>query len=452
MAGLCAAVTAIEKGADVLVLEKGNRVGGSMLLSHGLIWTFSDKRQLKHEIPDGNEALQELVVDHLPAGHAWLEELGIALEPETSFEWYGQGRAADPRSMTSTLMQQLDEKGGRLRVRTGMQRLLLCDDQVAGVVAFDDEGPLVVEAKSAVLATGGFQGSASLITQYITPHANSLYLRSNPWSAGDGFLAATTAGAAATTHLNCFYGHALAAPPARFSHHEFSNLTQRYGQFAVALNLEGRRFADESEGTGEEALNLAMATQPNATGIYIVDAFIANGAGPNAYPPQIAIDRARNAGGPVLCADTLEELAAKLSDWSVPSGVALASLREYNAAIREGRGSTLFPSRQKNAVPLDTAPFTAVMVRSGITFTCGGLQADLDMNVLRRSLTTSTLALTKADMDELSLTPMANLYAAGCDLGGISTRGYVGGLATALVTGRIAGESAAYNARHNDLK
>ncbi|UFW43130.1 FAD-binding protein [Bradyrhizobium sp. WSM471] len=236
--------------------------------------------------------------------------------------------------MVSTLMRRFGEKGGRLRLRTGMQRLLLSDDQVAGVVAFDDEGPLAVEAKSSVLATGGFQGNTSLITQYITPHADSLYLRSNPWSTGDGFLAATRAGAAATTHLNCFYGHALAAPPARFSH-------------------------------------------------------------------------------------------------------------------LEGRGRALLPSRQRNAVPLVTAPFSAVMVRAGITFTCGGLQADLDMSVLRRSLTSSTLSLIKADRDEVSLTPMANLYAAGCDLGGISTRGYLGGLATALVTRQIAGASAMYNAKYN---
>ncbi|TYL72344.1 FAD-binding protein [Bradyrhizobium cytisi] len=449
MAGLCAALTAIDQGADVVVLEKGSRVGGSMLLSHGLIWTFSDKRQLKQEIPDGNEALQELVVDGLTAGHTWLEELGVPLEPETSFEWYGRGRAADPRTMASTIMQRFGEKGGRLHLRTGMQRLLLSDDQVAGVVAFDDEGSLAVEAKSSVLATGGFQGNTGLITQYITPHADSLYLRSNPWSTGDGFLAATRAGAAATTHLNCFYGHALAAPPARFSHLDFSNLTQRYGQVAVALNLEGQRFVDESEGTGEEALNLALAAQPNATGIYVVDASIASGTGHNAYPPKVAIDRARNAGGPVVSADTLEELADKLANWSVPADIALGSLRSYNAAVREGRGRALFPSRQRNAVPLLTAPFSAVMVRAGITFTCGGLQADLDMNVLRRSLTSSTLSLTKADMDEVSLTPMANLYAAGCDLGAISTRGYLGGLATALVTGRIAGASATHNAKYN---
>ncbi|UFW43129.1 FAD-dependent oxidoreductase [Bradyrhizobium sp. WSM471] len=91
MAGLCAALTAIDEGADVVVLEKGSRVGGSMLLSHGLIWTFSDKRQLKQEIPDGSEALQEFVVDVLTAAHTWLEELGVPLEPETSLSGTGGG-------------------------------------------------------------------------------------------------------------------------------------------------------------------------------------------------------------------------------------------------------------------------------------------------------------------------------------------------------------------------
>jgi hypothetical protein len=81
-------------------------------------------------------------------------------------------------------------------------------------------------------------------------------------------------------------------------------------------------------------------------------------------------------------------------------------------------------------------------VRSAITFTCGGLATDLDMRVLRRAATVSTLPLVTAPADELSTAAIGGLYAAGCDVGGFSTNGYLGGLAQALVTGRMAGTAA----------
>ena len=41
---------------------------------------------------------------------------------------------------------------------------------------------------------------------------------------------------------------------------------------------------------------------------------------------------------------------------------------------------------------------------------------------------------------------LAGLYACGADVGGVSGRSYAGGLATALVTGRLAGQAAAHGA------
>jgi succinate dehydrogenase/fumarate reductase flavoprotein subunit len=82
MAGLCASLTALEQQARVITLEKGARLGGSMRISGGVIWTFSSKALLHEEIPDGNHALQDLVVDNLNDGLAWLERLGVPFEPE----------------------------------------------------------------------------------------------------------------------------------------------------------------------------------------------------------------------------------------------------------------------------------------------------------------------------------------------------------------------------------
>ncbi|HWJ44156.1 MAG TPA: FAD-binding protein, partial [Gaiellaceae bacterium] len=77
------------------------------------------------------------------------------------------------------------------------------------------------------------------------------------------------------------------------------------------------------------------------------------------------------------------------------------------------------PSELPFAAPAETC--VAVRVKPGITHTIGGLRIDERARV--------------AD----------GLYAAGADVGGISTGGYASGLAAALVFGRIAAESALHS-------
>jgi succinate dehydrogenase/fumarate reductase flavoprotein subunit len=79
------------------------------------------------------------------------------------------------------------------------------------------------------------------------------------------------------------------------------------------------------------------------------------------------------------------------------------------------------PTRtEPEELPFDAPNGTrlAVRVKPGITHTIGGLRIDEDARVSE------------------------GLYAAGADVGGISTGGYASGLAAALVFGRIAAESA----------
>jgi succinate dehydrogenase/fumarate reductase flavoprotein subunit len=94
----------------------------------------------------------------------------------------------------------------------------------------------------------------------------------------------------------------------------------------------------------------------------------------------------------------------------------------------------------------------SVLVQASITFTCGGIFTDMDMRVLRRSSSISSLALVTADVSELQTQPIANLFAAGCDVGGFSGHGYVGGLSQALVTGLIAGEEAARSVKSLEVQ
>ena len=128
--------------------------------------------------------------------------------------------------------------------------------------------------------------------------------------------------------------------------------------------------------------------------------------------------------------------------WGLPPIEVLKTLDAYNAAVVGNRGELLNPPRRGNPFPVLQPPFSAALVRSAITFTCGGLRCDLDMRVLRRAQSVSTLPLVTAGRDEFQYAAVPGLFAAGCDVGGFSTNAYLGGLAQALVSGRIAGAAA----------
>lgn len=443
MAGLCAALAAAEAGARVLVLEKGTRFGGSMALSNGIVWSFSRADDVRARLREGDPALQDLVVEQLPAGMDWLVSHGVELQPLQHYFGYGHGRPASGPQMAAALGDAIRKRGGALVAGAGVQQLLVAEGAVTGALAFGAGGCVEASARSVILATGGFQGNAELLARYVTPYAHHLYLRANPCSTGDGLIAGMGAGAATTAALDAFYGHAMTAPPARFGADRFQEMSHKYGPMAVAINLDGRRFADESAGTGEETLNIAMAGQREATAAYIFDAATADRpyeAGPLA---RVIVERARQAGGPVLQADTLEELADGMRAWGFPPREVARTLREFNAAIEAGGGAALQPPRRGEPYAVTRPPFTAALVRAAITFTCGGLSVDLDMRVQRRAASVTTLPLARAPADELHATPMPGLFAAGCDVGGISGQSYMGGLAQALVTGRIAGTQGA---------
>lgn len=442
MAGLCAALAAAEQGAAVLVLEKGTRFGGSMFLSNGIVWTYTHEADARRLVPGGDPALQELLVSGLGAGMDWLQAHGVALEPERVYLGCGRGRAASGAQMTAALVDAVHARGGRLLAGCALAELTLRDGAVNGALAIDDAGPLRVGARRVILATGGFQGNPELLARYVSPHAASMYLRANPWSTGDGLLAALQAGAATTARLDTFYGHALTAPPARFDAFRFQEMSHKYGPLAVALNLEGRRFTDESAGTGEEWLNSQIARQREATAVYVFDAATAGREYEGGALARVVVERARSAGGPVAQADTLDQLAQQLHAWGLPPNEVLCTLREFNAAVTAGRGNCLWPPRRSHPYPLAQPPFSAALVRAGITFTCGGLRTDLDMRVLRRASSVSMLPLVTAPAEELRTGAIAHLFAAGCDVGGFSTNDYLGGLAQALVSGRIAGAAA----------
>ena len=459
LAGLTAAVTALESGVAVTLLEKAPELGGNSALSGGMIWTYAEYDRIRAEIPNGDAVLQWLVYDNIDAARNWLASQGATLGPDQRcHEDIGRGRPMEPPQAIAALAEKFTALGGELRLETALDSLIAENGVIHGVRVARDDRTEDEPARAVVLATGGFQGNPELLSRYVIRDPDNLYLRSNPWSTGDAFLAATQVGAAVSPGLDNFYGHALAAPPARFSKWEFRDVSQHYGQQSIAVNLLGERFADESDGNTEDTLNQRLGRQPQGRGFYILDREMMDSDEMHASKvvTRVIVERARAAGAPVVVADTIEDLCRNLVPFGIPEKCLFREITEFNRLIESGQADNLKPARRRNRKIFRRGPFHAVGVKASITYTMGGLQIDERARVLRRSGGSSPSAAmptTRAfnETDSLSVaigleyrqTAIGGLYAAGCDTGNISHFEYIGGLAPALVTGRTAGRSAA---------
>ncbi len=387
MAGLCAAGRARQLGLDVVVLEKGTRPGGSMLLSSCVIWRHRTFEDFRSECPRGNPGLQRLVWERLDDGLAWLESLGAPVVARETGNPRTTGVRFDPRGLTEVL----GRAAGRIRPNTP---LASTQPEPAGEGLVRAAGDIRLNTPLAstqpepgsdgppiVLATGGFQGSKELVHRFIRP-AGDLLLRANRWSAGDGLTVALKRGGALSNGLDEFYGRAMPAPPAVATEDRFVALAQLYGRHALVVDDAGEQFVHEPVSWSEVDLVQAIARRPGARAWYLVD------------------DAA-------LAVRVRERTVAEMID-----------------AARAAGATVLGPGELPFEVPF--AYRCAVHVAAAITHTMGGIRVDDRARVLREDGTA-----------------LDGLYACGADVGGIASGGYASGLAAALVLGLAAAEEAA---------
>ena len=239
MAGLVAAARLRELGRDVVVREKGTRVGGSMLLSSCVIWRHHDLQAFRDECPAGDETLQRLVWERLDDALAWLVSRGAPVVWEETGNPRTIGKRFDPRGVV---------------------------DALAGDIALGVDGRV---AGPLILCTGGFAASPDLVTQFIRPAA-PLRLRANAWSAGDGLTAARERGAALTGGMDEFYGRNM--PDAAWDETELVSLSQLYGRFARIFDEDGVEFFSRDRVSWSETnVVAATARRPGAKAYYVLD-------------------------------------------------------------------------------------------------------------------------------------------------------------------------------------
>ena len=203
MAGLCTAVRLRELGLDPVLLEKGDRTGGSMLLSSCVVWRHRTLEQFRAECPGGDPALQRLVHDRLDEALEWLESLGAPVVERGTGNPRTTGVRFEPRGLTDALVRRAGEPS-RVPLAPG-------------------------EDLPVVLATGGFGVRLA--------RERGLALRGNAWSEGDGLRFAERHGAATAGALDEFYGRLL--PDAQVAERDYVRAAQLYGRLAVVLAEDG---------------------------------------------------------------------------------------------------------------------------------------------------------------------------------------------------------------------
>jgi len=244
MAGLVAAARAHELGASVELFEKGDRPGGSMLLSSGFVWRHRQFDSFRAECPGGDPDLQRLVHERLDGALDWLEGLGAPVEERDTGNPLTVGRRFNPRGLT--------------------ELLVAC----AGPVRLQEPLRELPRGTPVVLATGGFQGDRALVREHVTAEADHLLVRANPWSCGDGLRLGLAAGASLSQGMGEFYGRNMPAPPARVEPEDYVRLAQLYARHARVENQRGQSF--QTSTWSEIDVVQWTARQPGARARYVV--------------------------------------------------------------------------------------------------------------------------------------------------------------------------------------
>lgn len=427
MAGLSAAGWAAERGARVIVVERAPTIGGSAVLSGGILWTAASRGKMAL-YAGGDHALSDVVFATYPAAMAWLRRRDIAVSPRMNV-LHGYGYQVDILEHLHGCASLVEAAGGHVILETATNALVKdTSGAVSGARTSHPDGEVTVLARSTLLATGGFQASPELRARYIHPQARDMRLRSNPHSDGQGLRLGEAAGGEVAGHNPGFYGHLVSESDTWGEERLYVMLSQYHSEQALLLNEKGFRFCDET--FGDHANTYETLIQSNARALCVWDASVQEvyatqpivAAGVPIDKMQVALEH----GGKGIVAPNLAAIAAFASEQSFDGDQVQRSIAAFNHAARHG-WETLDPPRMEVCEPIERAPFYALVVHPAITFTFGGLTIDTQARVLDRAGT-----------------PVPGLLAAGSDAGGAFGTGYAGGLALAMTFGITAARTAGW--------
>lgn len=459
-AGLPAAIEALAAGAEVTLVEKAERLGGTLWLS-GVYMSASqsaihrakgiddtpeahaaDVQRIGRGLAD--ETLLRLLTERAGETIDWLSALGTPFTDASPFHHTDHELYTVPRSFEVVAPAEYGIRKGRVlldifeRELAGREKLtvmvssrvveLLRDDVGVTGCRVDTPGGVVdIEADAVILATGGFASSQELLRRF---HGRYERLLSSgvPGSTGDGLLLAEAAGAAiinAELVLPVPGGVEDPDLPGSVLPRTILTLGRPPAESGdIWVNLRGERFVREDSASPDER-ERAIAEQPDAVLVAVFDEPMRRGL----TPAVVDWTRERFGEHPdprvLRSAQTLAELAELLD---LPVDALERTVGEYNASVERGidpLGRTAMPK------PIDEPPFHGVRTRGALGLTLPGVRIDDRSRVL-----------------DATGRAIPGLYAAGEVAGGGQFQGcgYSGGMmsTSAITLGRRAAEVATH--------
>jgi tricarballylate dehydrogenase len=480
-AALSAAVMAVERGADVVVVEKSPRSmrGGNTQFTalyrfayadldalRALATGIDDELAAKMDVPAyteeqyfhdlmrmsgwrANPDLMRILANESYESMVWLKSQGLQWQPSLGgaktvngmYTWQ-PGIVIHPVlggvGLLNTLFGFLEKRGIKIMYDAPVVALLTSDDgAIRGVRLRTGRGSSVetteIRAAAVILGAGGFEANMEKRAMYLGPGWDLVKVRGSRYNTGEVLEMAMNAGAATTGQWSGCH--------ATMVHSEAGAFEMGDGAFphayplSLVLNLDGERFADEGENFQfytYAKLGRAVLAQRDGKAFQLFDAktsklWAADWAEDHAYVKL-----------PHPTGNTLREVAELAKLENVDRFV--KTVEQFNAAVQEG---TFDPSRLDGkrtrglqidktnwALRVDSPPYHLVPVECGITFTFGGIAFNEHGQAL-----------------DVRGEPIPGLYVVG-EMAGCFFQNYAGGsgLAKGTVFGRRAGAHAAARA------
>lgn len=444
--GTITAYDAALKGANVILVEAGSELGGTCLISGGNLHAgtlggatpSNTVEELVAMSPTINTNLVPRYVQKWTEFRDWIFETGapnlnVVYDVMVSVGMNYKNR----KEFFDFFVDEIEGAGSEILLDTRAVRL--CADDAGAVqgavVVAQDGSSMRIGASSVILATGGFTANDEMRKRYFGAYGDNMVGRVVPFNQGDGHRMAMELGAQLTKGMGQFYGHIVPYPSiipedaAAYNEVSKDDLFTGLGTMQLILptgilvNLNGKRFADETSGLHIMPGNpfdcnaaALFGNEPQGYGYAIFDS--------SSEATVEGVSALEGVGAVVDKADTLEDLVAALEARNVYRAALKRTLDEFNSADPADFDVRSTSRELGMSAPLTKGPFYAVQVTGGASGMFGGLKIDEDARVLGY-----------ADV------PIQNLYATACCAGGFSYDEYIGSLALSAAMGLVAVET-----------
>ncbi|OPY88999.1 MAG: Fumarate reductase flavoprotein subunit precursor [Syntrophus sp. PtaU1.Bin208] len=428
--GFTAAITAHDRGAKVILLEKMPITGGNSQLAAGGMNAAETKIQKEKGIKDSADLMYEDtmkggknisdpdLVKILAKGSAaavdWLTSIGADLSDVGRLGGASVARAHRPRggaavgaNITQVLKKNAEDR--KIDIRVNSRAVQILEDgkgHVTGVLVEGKHSKLYkISAKAVIIATGGFSANPERVAYY-QPAYKGMTTSNQPGATGDGINLGATAGGD-LVDMKQIQIHPTVAAGSRILITEAVR-----GNGAILVNREGKRFVNEM--TTRDAASAAILAQTGKSAFLVFDEGIRKSL------KQIEGYFHLNL---VTSGNTIADLAGKIK---VPAAELEAAVNAYNKAVDEKNDAAF--KRPDMPRSLKTPGFYAIEITPGVHYTMGGLKVDANARVMTKDGK-----------------PISGLFAAGEGTGGIHGANRLGGnsITQTIVFGRIVGENAA---------